>query len=392
MEPITEQITIEQPIQQDTTDKTSDTIDKTSDKQRIFVFNKYYIDLLKKIKTIAKEASKDTECAKKIIKSIKKNYSTMDKLSNEYLEFLESNKFFDNIDLDIINYNKNGSTDIDKSFLDKELYKDISISNLINLTKSSILLKYYICILDIFHTPDIPVETIIETIKTFSSISDFSKIENKNIVSKLEVLKQLTYKIRSSDPDSDPSSKQTNSSSVDPMKEIEDTVLGKFAKDIMKDIDLEALQKSMQDPNANLFDPNGGFGKVINKVGTTMLNKLNSGELQKDTLVKDAINLATKIPNIIPGMGSQLSNIGEMLKKMDQATKENTNGTSSSDFQVPKDFNQMENLMESLMGMMNLNKTQKNAATSKMSHSMRKAKASDRLKKKIEKRRKELGN
>jgi hypothetical protein len=57
----------------------------------IFVFNQYYIDLLKKLKHISKKNKDNSSTAKKVLKAIKDNYVTFDKSSDEYISFIKSN-------------------------------------------------------------------------------------------------------------------------------------------------------------------------------------------------------------------------------------------------------------------------------------------------------------
>ena len=48
-----------------------------------YIFNQYYIDLLKKVKVIAKKHRLQSETAKKVLKAIKDNYHTYDKTSSD---------------------------------------------------------------------------------------------------------------------------------------------------------------------------------------------------------------------------------------------------------------------------------------------------------------------
>jgi hypothetical protein len=50
----------------------------------IFVFNQYYIDLLKKLKHISKKNKDNSSTAKKVLKAIKDNYVTFDKSYEPY--------------------------------------------------------------------------------------------------------------------------------------------------------------------------------------------------------------------------------------------------------------------------------------------------------------------
>ena len=61
-----------------------------------FIFNQYYIDLIKKLKSISKKHKDKSKTAKKIINSIKQNYLTLDKTTDEYVNFF-CNNFTDEI-------------------------------------------------------------------------------------------------------------------------------------------------------------------------------------------------------------------------------------------------------------------------------------------------------
>ena len=94
-----------------------------------------------------------------------------------------------------------------------------------------------------------------------------------------------------------------------------------------------------------------------------MMSKLASGELQQEKLLEDALSLASKLPNMVPGMNTGdmggLGNIGSMLQQL-----------------------QRMGMNPSNLGK-NMSNAQKGAAGSRMRHSARKQQMSERLKKKI---------
>ena len=55
-----------------------------SNNQQVYVFNQYYIDFLKKIKTYAKEYKESKKDARDILRSIRNNFTSMDKMSETY--------------------------------------------------------------------------------------------------------------------------------------------------------------------------------------------------------------------------------------------------------------------------------------------------------------------
>lgn len=333
--------------------------------QQTYVFNQYYIDLLKKVKGYAKEQKETSKSARDILRAIKKHYSSMDKLSNEYVEFLQQNGFWNE-------YNaledKDSFTD---EFLTLSIYKEITLQQIADVLGNTFLLRHFICLMDIFMVKDLPVEKVLDVIKVLNNAESFEEkikeISSEEIVTKLRL---LTKNHKS----------HTQSALQDELKEIESTSLGKLAKEIMQDINIEDLQKTLGDPNggdllSSLQNPDSGFGKVFSTVSQKMLSKITSGELKQDQLLDDAMQLASKIPNLIPGgMSSQLGNIGSMLKQFQNMGMGGQEGG----------FNPID-LMKN-MGL-NLNGPQRNAANSRMTHAMKKQKAADRLKKKLQKHR-----
>lgn len=341
------------------------------DEQQVYVFNQYYIDFLKKIKPLAKEQKEKKSEARRIVKSIRKNYPTMDKLTNDYVQFLDSADFWK------VHAALENATTYSDDFLKQNIYIDITVGDIFAIATDKHLLYYYVNLLDIFHTPELPLTEVLAAIKVISVPADFEEamkaIENEDASKKLRTLHDM----------------HTKNLFEDELKQIENTSLGKLAKEIMGDIDVEELKASMNDPNMNIFEslqnPNSGFGKVLGNVSKTMLSKLSSGELQKETLLKDAIDLATKLPNMLPGgmpegMGSQLGNIGEMLKNL-QKINPTPYPTTGEGAECGVDMAEM------MMNMMNMNKTQRKRATSHLAREEKKTKAANNLKKKLQKRR-----
>lgn len=342
--------------------------------QQAYVFNQYYIDFLKKVKGFAKDQKETKKEARDILRTIKKRFATMDKLSMDYVTFLETTQFWESY------ASLEDPMKPTEEFLEKQLYQDIPLSDIVAILKDVYILHHYLSLLDLFHTPELPVDPVLEVIKSLNHPTEFdTKLEavtNEAAVQKLKTLREMHKK-------------HTRHAFEDELKDIESTSLGKLAKEIMSDINIEDLQKSMTDPNTNIFaslqDPNSGFGKVLSTVSQKMISKIGSGELQQETLLQDAMNLATKIPNMIPGgMGSQMGDIGGMLQQLQKMGGLMGSMGGAGGKKGGMDPMQM---MQAMMGGMNLNGAQKNAANSRMSRAMKKQQASDRLKKKLQKHR-----
>jgi hypothetical protein len=304
------------------------------------IFNAYYIQFLKTIKEISKPKKDVNKTAKAICKAIKTHYASMDTESSKYLEELSMS----------------------------EPYKGITVEMINEITKDEYFSKHLLAVLDIFRVPIEDTEIVLMCINLLNKPEEFSKKveEIKEEETKTKVLYLHNIHVNHKKDDF-----------TEKLKDIEETSLGKLAKEIMGDLDIDDIQKSM---NGNIFesfkDPNSGLGKILSSVSQKMLTKIGSGELNQETLLTDAIDLAGKLPNLMPdGMASQLGNIGEMLSHLQKMG--GANGSSGN----PMDF------MEQMMKGMNLNKTQKNKASSHFKSSANKTKISNRLKKKLEKRR-----
>lgn len=347
------------------------------DEQQVYIFNQYYIDFLKKIKALAKEQKEKVPQARSIIKSIRKNYSTMDKLTNDYTNMLDSSDFWK------LYEKQETPISFNEEFMNEKIYSDITIGDVLSISKDKYLVFYYVCLLDIFNTSELPIAEVLEVIKVINIPEEFDvkikDVSNESVGRKLQSLRDMHIQ-------------KSKGIFENELKGIEDTSLGKLAKEIMNDIDIDSLKASIDDPNMNIFEslqnPNSGFGKVLGNVSKTMLSKLSSGELQKDTLLKDAIDLATKLPNMLPGgMGGQLGNIGEMLKNLQKMSGgEGGNGTGMGRGDDDKEPD-MGEMMSSMMNMMNLNNTQQKRASSHLKREERKNKTANHLKRKLQKRR-----
>ncbi len=58
---------------------------------RVYVFNQYYLDLLKRVKNSAKKFKEKSKSAKNVLTSVKSNYSTFDKTEITNIEFVNEN-------------------------------------------------------------------------------------------------------------------------------------------------------------------------------------------------------------------------------------------------------------------------------------------------------------
>lgn len=253
--------------------------------QSSFIFNQYYIDFLKKLKKETKQKGDDDKC-KEMLKSIKDNYTIFDKSSEEYKDFLKQEISEDmweglseNFDDWIV---KNRNT---------QIYKNITVENILYVFDDEYLCNHFISVFYIFSN-DLSEEecsTIVKILQSVDGKELITSIENQKIRKLLENL----HVIRNQ--------KIKEKSGVD-MNFIENTSIGKMAKEILNDINVEKLQNSINDNDGSVLkaigDPNSGFSDVITHVSQKMAKKISDGDLNQENLFQDAMQFASTMPGL----------------------------------------------------------------------------------------------
>lgn len=158
--------------------------------QQVYVFNQYYIDFLKKIKGFAKEQKETKKEARDILRAIKKHYASMDKMSMEYVTYLENTGFWETY------RGLEDKTSFTPEFQQCAFYQDIRVEQLVSVVPTPFLLHHYLCLMDIFVFEDVPVEPTIEAIKVVHNPTEFAlKLEplqdKEELVKRLQALQVL---------------------------------------------------------------------------------------------------------------------------------------------------------------------------------------------------------
>ena len=286
------------------------------------VFNQYYWDLLKKSKNLAKDqkhkASSDGD-ARTVLKEIKKSYMSFDKGSDEHLIWYKENvqAKWSEFAAERTTLESWAQWYADESLQQLELYKGITIGNLTSLYKSKDVVLYYMFLLAVFANTNVTLEhvsSILTLLRKRGDVdeSEFDVVENCTEVR--DYLKMLH------DIVSQTSTEQSSAtSSTDKlMSELENTSLGKLAKEIMDEVNVGDIQKSIGEDGDILkafSDPNGELSKFIGTVTQKMISKLASGEIKQDTLLGDAMKLAGSLPGGAGGLGN-MSGMLEQFGKM----------------------------------------------------------------------------
>lgn len=354
-----------------------------------FIFNQYYIDLIKRIKSSAKAMrennGEDHAFGKGIMKVIKDNYITLDKSSDEYIIYVKSipEDFWTSYtNIDDISASNDWFLADDVN--DVCIYKNISVSAIRKLVNDDYLCHHFFSVFYLFmdELSDDDVKlylSVLQDTKNEISLDTISNELHRKVISRLNDFK---------------TKKSKETSGID-MSQMENTMLGKLAKEILEDVDVEKLQKSIGE-NGDILkaigDPDSGFSELISNVSRKMANKISTGELKQENLLQDAIKFAAAMPGGIFGNANQ-----------GQGGAKNTGGGSSnsSGGANPPDMSSMMNMMSSMMNnkegmdmfknmMGNMNQNQKGGSRQTVNRpALKKLATVNKLKSKLAKRREE---
>lgn len=268
-----------------------------------YIFNQYYIDLLKKLKNIAKKHRLHSETAKKVLKSIKDNYQTYDKTSVEYIEFFKEKTAtaWENY----VNVEKEKCDEWLKDDVNSqlEIYKDISLKDVVKLLRNNFITHHYLGVLYIY-TNELTEEEITAILKELQKVTDEAEEETTVEIANENVKKVL---VRLNDLKKDSIKPDDGSSDGMPnMDTLKDTTIGKIAKEIIEDIDLTKLKQSITE-EGDIFKaiakPDSGFGELFTNVSQKMSSKISSGELSQEAIMNDAMKFASLLPGLFGGAG-----------------------------------------------------------------------------------------
>lgn len=261
------------------------------------VFNQYYFDFLKKLKGIAK-AKKDSDPNATILrKAIKKHYSSYDRMSEEYRIKFQS--FFQE-------WNEFASTDewmTSEHTQNAMVYDGVTVANIVKLTNDPLTTGYFMIMFVLMSRA--LTEQDVSSILTFIRDGEATVFVHEDgmvheLVHRIKnIMSARTEKLRS------------ESSQDETFKAMENTALGKLAKEILDEVNVAEIQDSIGDGDIlnSLANPNSGITKLLGTVSQKMLSKMANGEIKHESLLQDAMKLASSIP----GMGD-LGAIGNIMK------------------------------------------------------------------------------
>lgn len=365
------------------------------------VFNQYYWDLLKKVKDLAKDLKyrNDDLGARDVLREIKKSYMTFDKGSEEHIDWYRSHATaFDTYVAAHIQKDAAASSIVDWSRDEEvakvELYKGITIGAISRLFRNQNVILYYLILLCIFAQKELGQEELDHTIEVLKKEQPWNS-ESMEAEGLGSTTKLCLYALRDIHASSAAAS-STNAPSGNPddvMSQLENTSLGRLAKEIMNDVDVDEISKSIGEDGdimKALTNPEGGITKLIGTVSQKMISKLASGELKQDTLMQDAMKLAGVLPNM-PGGGKAMGGLGNMANMMESMTKMASmfgGGGEDGDDEAP-DMASMISQFTKMMGGGAAPKAPKGARTTVNSAALNRSVRAKQLRRKLEEKRKQ---
>lgn len=274
------------------------------------VFNQYYFDFLKKLKNLAKEKKDDDVNARVLRKAIKKHYSSYDRLSDEYRTQFQT--FF----LDWKEYLANDEWIRSEHASSALVYQGVTVENILKLTSDPMTTHYFVLMFVLF-SRQLDEESVSNIIKYIREKDATVFVHDDEMVLSLVTNAKNFLTARDERIKKDTVNDDT-------FKAMENTSLGKLAKEILDEVNVSELQDSIGDGDIlkSLANPNSGITKLLGTVSQKMLSKMANGELKHESLLEDAMKLATNIP----GMGD-LGAIGNIMKNF-------TGGGAGGDFDM----------------------------------------------------------
>jgi hypothetical protein len=380
-----------------------------------FIFNQYYIDLLKRIKASAKkmresEADAATVVAdvsetvepsavfgKTILKAIRENYTTLDKSSDEYTMYMKTipeDFWVSYIGIDDISASATdagatatGATATDWFLADDVkdvcIYKGITVSSIRRLVNDDYMCHHFFSVFYLFlnelSDDDVKVYlSVLQDTKNEIGLDVITNEAHRKLIARLNELK---------------TKKQKDTTGFN-MSGMEDTMLGKLAKEILEDVDVEKLQKSIGD-NGDILkaigDPDSGFSELISNVSRKMANKISTGELKQENLLQDAIKFASAMP------GGIFGNAGNAGAAGAGTGAKQGGGANANQPDMASMMNMMSSMMNNKQGMDmfknmmgNMNQNQRGGSRQTVNKpALKKLATVNKLKSKLAKRREE---
>lgn len=299
----------------------------------LFTFNKIYFEFIKDVKRTKGSNSR-------VGQIIKKHYKCFDKLSPSSIQFVSES--FSTI-LEVFQASA-GVTCLakDERLKDTLIFKDIKIGDIIpkedatpeEAAKESDIISYYLYALYIFQHlyEEVDQDTTEQVhslfVKAVEALTKGISMESLNEVmdDDLRYCLSQVSEIRARQPslqhatagpangDEQPTM-GTGAEGVNPLEFLENSRIGKLAKEISSQIDMGDLNIEKPEDLLSfdkLLSGKGQFGNILEKVGSAITNKIQSGEIQQEDLIQEAMQLMGKLNLGGEGGAGGLGGLGDM--------------------------------------------------------------------------------
>jgi hypothetical protein len=153
------------------------------------------------------------------------------------------------------------------------------------------------------YTNELTEEQITTILKVLQKVTEEAEgeaeidIQNENVKKVLQRLNELKKDNINTDRDN---------SGMPNLDSLKDTTIGKIAKEIIEDVDLTKLKQSITE-EGDIFKaiakPDSGFGELFTNVSQKMSNKISTGELSQEAIMKDAMKFMSMLPGLVGGAG-----------------------------------------------------------------------------------------
>jgi hypothetical protein len=274
------------------------------------IFNKLFSSLLKDLKEV-------DESLRHIVKA---EYKVIDKTSDEHCNFFRENIFS--------SFEKLKNEDLDAEVNERLICRGISLSNVLkyidddDVDTRAIVMNYvytltlfaYLYGMDITDEEgDILLNQVIEVLGQIQHDDSSTEIDSDILDDDVNTLLNVIKKYPASVPGSASQPSDANDDTLDPASifaSLGDSKIANIAKEISKDIDTSKLKADNPDELIkNMFDFSGGnniLGNIVQKVSTTLNDKISSGELNHEELLGEAMSMM----NLFGGKGGNAGMAG----------------------------------------------------------------------------------
>lgn len=281
------------------------------------IFNKFFSSFLKDLKEVNDE----------LRKKVKASYKVVDKSSDEYCKL-----FVENIVPHVQVVNKG---EFEGEVAEKYVCKNITIGEVVNAVKdksedeNKIIMNYLytLVLFSYMSTLDDENELLNQVLRILGYIetgnTDSFKDEIEDLIDddiKATLQKVFEFGVRH-EPAASGSSSVPN---ADLFESLGNSKIANIAKEISKDIDVSALRAdNPEDMIKNMLDfssSNNVLGNIIQKVSSTLNSKISNGEIKHDELLGEAMSMMNLFGGDSGGAGGNpfLSNplFAQMMKGM----------------------------------------------------------------------------